>query len=398
MSNRMPIEDSRDGLGVYVHVPFCRSKCRYCDFSSHVPAAGEMDRYANALATEIELRAIPRPVATVYFGGGTPSFFGADRLCAALARIGDAFSLSPDCEITIEANPSDVTAEWLAAIRAAGVNRLSLGIQSLRDEELRFLGRRHGVAEAVGAVRRAREAGFDNLSVDLIAGLPGDTAESVANSLKDAVAKLAPEHVSCYQLTVAGGTPLAEAVKRGEVRMPDADAQADILIAVHETLGRLGYAGYEVSNFARAAEYRSRHNSATWRGEDYIGLGPAAHSFLNPVRSWNTSNTDDYCAALEQGTLPVGGEERLTSTQHAWEIILLGLRTTDGVSLEKLLALGFDLPAEKEAELCQAFSSGLIRRSTDRVVPTLRGMALADRLALELAPDIGGPPLEPDPE
>jgi len=348
-----------------------------------------MDRYANALAREIELRATPRPVSTVYFGGGTPSFLGADRLCAALARLREIFRLQPDCEVTVEANPADVTDEWLAAVRAAGVNRLSLGIQSLRSQDLRFLGRRHGVAEGMDVVRRAREAGFDNLATDLIVGLPGHTAEAVEDILDEAVEKLTPDHISCYQLTVAAGTPLAEAVARGEVKMPHADAGAEIFIAMHETLGRLGYEGYEVSNFARSEGYRSRHNSATWRGEDYLGFGPSAHSFLDPVRSWNISSTEEYCAILKHGELPVAGEERLTNAQRAAEIVMLGLRTTDGVSPGKLRALGFDLLAEKDAELSEAESSGLIRRSGDRVVPTLRGMALADRLAVELAPDTG---------
>jgi len=376
-----------NALGLYVHVPFCRSKCRYCDFHSHPPATGEMDRFVRALDEEIRRRACDRPVRTVYLGGGTPSFLGVARLSAILQGIRRAFRLRSDCEITVEANPCDVTADWAASCRAEGVNRLSLGVQGMRDEDLRFLGRAHTVADALTAVRRARDGGFDNLGVDLIVGLPGHTPDITRGILTQAVAALTPEHLSCYQLTCAPGTPLHASVLRGETLMPDADTEAAIFMATHQTCDALGYEGYEVSNFARSKDFRSRHNSAYWAHRDYLGLGPSAHSFLDPMRSWNTASLASYCTALERGELPEAGRERLTNAQRATEIILLGLRTRDGFSLAALRRdCGVDLLAEKGPLLASAESEGLIHRSADRVTPTLEGMAVADSLACDLAP------------
>jgi len=382
------IPSDGDAIGLYVHVPFCRSKCRYCDFCSRPPAPGEMDRFLRAIESEILLRACDRPARTLYFGGGTPSFLGIARLGGMLRGLRRAFRLQPDCEITVEANPCDLTSEWLSACRAAGVNRLSVGVQGMRDEDLRFLGRAHTVADAVAAVQRARAAGFDNLGIDLIVGLPGHTAGITREILIQAFAAFAPEHLSCYQLTCAPGTALHEAVERGQVRMPEAETEADIFMTTHETCEALGYEGYEVSNFARTEAFRSRHNSAYWTHRDYLGFGPSAHSFLNPVRSWNTTSLTEYCASLERGELPEAGQERLTAAQRAAEIILLGLRTRDGFSLEELReAGGVDLAAEKGLVLARAESDALLRCNAGRVEPTLKGMAVADQLAVALAPD-----------
>ena len=379
------------GLGLYVHVPFCRSKCRYCDFCSHVPAPGEMDLYLRALETEVRLRESDRPVSTLYIGGGTPSFLGSDRLGVLLQLFRRAFRLERGCEITVEANPADVAGDWPAACRAAGVNRLSLGVQGMRDEDLHFLERGHTVAEAVAAGRRARAAGFDNVGIDLIVGLPAHSPGITKEILSRAVAAFEPEHVSCYQLTCAPGTRLHAAVEHGQVRMPDADTEAAIFMATHETCEALGYEGYEVSNFARARAFRSRHNSAYWIYRDYIGFGPSAHSFLNPARAWNTASSAEYAAALQRGESPRAGEERLTPLQQAAEIILLGLRTSDGFSLDDLRSVcGFDPLAEKGDALSGAASRGLLIRRAGRVVPTLAGMAVADHLAVELAPDTAG--------
>ena len=382
------IPSDERALGLYVHVPFCRSKCRYCDFCSRPPAPGDMDRFVRALKAEIRLRASDRPVRTLYIGGGTPSFLGIAPLSAILQALRRAFRLQLDCEITVEANPCDLTSDWLAALRAAGVNRLSVGAQGLRDEDLQFLGRTHTVADAVAAVQRARAAGFDNLGTDLIVGLPGHTPRITSEILTQAVAAFAPEHLSCYQLTCAPGTALHDDVKRGKARMPDADMESAIFMATHQTCKRLGYEGYEVSNFSRMKAFRSRHNSAYWTHRDYLGFGPSAHSFLNPVRSWNTTSFIEYCAPLERGELPRAGQERLTDAQRATEIILLGLRTCDGFSLEELQnACRVDLLAEKGWVLAQAESDGLIHRKAHRIKPTLKGMAVADQLAVDLAPE-----------
>jgi oxygen-independent coproporphyrinogen-3 oxidase len=347
-----------------------------------------MDHFVRALEAEIRLRAADRPVRTLYVGGGTPSFLGIARLIAILRGLRSAFRLQLDCEITVEANPCDLTGDWLAACRAAGVNRLSVGVQGMRDEDLRFLGRAHTIADAVAAVQRTRAAGFDNLGIDLIVGLPGHTFGITEEILTHAVAAFAPEHLSCYQLTCAPGTALHDAVERGEVRMPDADTEAAIFMTTHQTCGGLGYEGYEVSNFARMKAFRSQHNCAYWTHRDYLGFGPSAHSFLNPARSWNTTSLREYCASLERGELPEAGKERLTDAQRATEIILLGLRTRDGFSLEELQnACGMDLLTEKGSILAHAESDGLLHRKARRIEPTLKGMAVADQLAGDLAPE-----------
>jgi len=384
---RSDIPTDAGGLGLYVHVPFCQSKCRYCDFCSRAPAHGEMDHYVRALQTEIQLRATDRPVRTIYFGGGTPSFLGCECLCNVLLTLQNAFSVHSDCEITVEANPADVTAGWLAACRAAGVNRLSLGAQGMRDEDLRFLGRRHTVADAIAAAKHARTTGFDNLGIDIIIGLPRHTPGMTRDILTEAAGQFAPEHLSCYELTCASGTPLYDAVERGEVHLLDADTRADIFTTTHHALEGLGYEGYEVSNFARTRALRSRHNAAYWAHNDYIGLGPSAHSFQNPVRSWNTPSITRYCELLERGALPVEGQERLTDRQRAAEIVLLGLRTRDGFSLAALRSdCGIDLLAVRGNALKQAESDGLLQHKDDRILPTLRGMAMADGLAVDLSP------------
>lgn len=347
-----------------------------------------MDRYVRAVEAEARLRSTDRPARTLYFGGGTPSFIGVERLRGLMRAVRGAWRLEADCEITVEANPCDVTPEWAMGCRAEGVNRLSVGAQGMRDDDLRFLGRAHTVADAVEAVKRARAAGFDNLSIDLIVGLPGHTAEATRDMLRRAVETFAPEHLSCYQLTVAQGTPLHKAVKRGEVRMPGQEREAEIFMATHETCAALGYEGYEVSNFARGAEYRSRHNSAYWAHADYVGLGPSAHSFVRPVRWWNVEDAGEYCAALERGESAEKGRESLTRGQLASEVVMLGLRTRDGFSLAELREVyGTDLAREKGALLGRAEAEGLLRCEGERVAPTLRGMAVADRLAVELAPE-----------
>ena len=350
-----------------------------------------MERYVEAVAGEARLRATERPVRTLYFGGGTPSFIGVERLRAILRAIRETYRLQADCEITVEANPCDLSAEWAAACRAEGVNRVSVGMQGMRDEDLRFLGRAHTVADGLAAVRCARAAGVGNLGIDLIVGLPGHTAEITREIIREAVEAFAPEHLSCYQLTVAPGTPLHEAVERGEVVMPDEEAESGIFMATHEMCAELGYEGYEVSNFARSPEYRSRHNSGYWAHRDYIGLGPSAHSFASPVRAWNTESLEEYCAAVGRGETPEEGHEELSPFQLATEVILLGLRTREGVSMEEMRAgYGIDLAAEKADVLARAEAEGLIRVAGGRVSPTLRGMAVADRLAVDLTPEMNG--------
>ncbi len=384
--------------GVYVHIPFCRRKCLYCDFYSRPPAdAGEIDRFAAALIYELELRAAGARgrsvrlcaqtntcVGTVYFGGGTPSMLGADTLRRILRAIRERLSVAALAEITVEANPLDVTADWSARCLDAGVNRLSIGVQSLDEGDLRFLGRLHHADDGPRAVKTARDAGFREVGIDLIYGLHGQSADALRDSINRAVEVCRPEHISCYQLTYAAGTPLGRDVEAGRIPRLHPDEEYELFVAVHRRLAELGYPAYEVSNFSLGDAHRSRHNSNYWRHVPYVGLGPSAHSFEPPVRSWNLASTEKYCSLVEQGRLPVAGSEALSQEQLAAEMVMLALRTTDGLDLELYRRrFGRDFADANRDALRDAVSCGRITMSECRIRPTLDGLAVADALAAE---------------
>lgn len=319
-------------LGLYLHIPFCRSKCIYCDFYSLAHAEDRMDRYTAALCrqlAEIAQWTTAHTVDSVYLGGGTPSYLGEKRLRQILKTVGRHYHLSREAEITLEANP-DSAGGWrvLRALRRAGVNRLSLGVQSADDSELRVLGRPHTFAQAEEAVTAARRAGIKNVSLDLIYGLPGQTLESWRGTLERAAA-LAPEHLSCYGLKVEEGTPLWE--KQGELDLPDDDAQADMYLWTVARLAELGYEQYEISNFARPGR-ASRHNLKYWNLEEYAGFGPGAHSDLGGVRYAYVRDLEAYCAGVETGGSVVETSERIPPRDRDIEYVMLGLRTVRGVS------------------------------------------------------------------
>ena len=372
-------------MGLYVHVPFCRRKCRYCDFYSRPPREVELDRFVEAVVTEAGLRKNERPLSTLYFGGGTPSMLGADRLERMLTEFYQRFGVQDDAEITVEANPLDVTPEWAEGCVAAGFNRINIGVQSVDEDDLRFLGRLHHAPDGPAAIRVAREAGFGNIGIDLIYGLPGQTSAALRERLTTAVQECDPEHVSCYQLTYANDTPLGRDAATGKVQPLDHDREADLFMLVHELMAELGYEGYEVSNFAREERFRSRHNSNYWRHTNYIGLGPSAHSFRCPVRSWNVSSVSEYLASIESGKRPVAGEERLTQEQLASEMVMLTLRTTDGLDLSAYRdRFGTDLCEQKHDEIERLVGQGLVAVTDDGLRPTLKGLVVADSLAVEL--------------
>ena len=400
-------------MGLYVHVPFCRRKCRYCDFYSRPPAPGELDRFVAAVLQEIKLRAkgvrlsgqadtSPR-VGTVYFGGGTPSMLGADRLARILDGVRESWqvvtdpqSVRPDVqantsppsrrvEITVEANPLDVTPDWARGAARAGFNRVSIGVQSVDEDDLRFLGRLHHAEDGPRAVAAAREAGLDEIGIDLIYGLPGQTTELLRDRVVRAVERCRPQHVSCYQLTYARGTPLWQDLEAGRVERLSNDEEYELLISLHELMAELGYPAYEVSNFSLGDAHRSRHNSHYWRHVPYVGLGPSAHLFLPPVRSWNVRSVEDYIARIEAGELPLAGEETLTDEQLASETVMLALRTTDGLDLDLYRErFGVGLIETSRDAIQSAVARGLVTVSESRLRPTLEGLAVADRLAVEL--------------
>ncbi len=272
-------------IALYVHVPFCATKCPYCDFNTYASIEGLMEPYVGALGTELGFwgRALGSPaVSTVFFGGGTPSYLRAGQLGGLLQAIRDGFGLDPGAEITVEANPDDLSPEKLAELREGGINRLSIGVQSFDDGLLQTLGRRHSADEAAGAIRRAGKAGFDNLSVDLMYGLPDQTLVQWTDSVERAL-DLGPQHISMYGLTLEPGTPMERAASANELPTPDPDLAADMYLAAQEAMADRGFRHYEISNWCLPGR-ESRHNLTYWRNEPFLGVGPGAHSYLRGAR------------------------------------------------------------------------------------------------------------------
>ena len=310
-------------FGLYVHVPFCASKCRYCDFYSFAGKESQMDDYVRAVArcgAEFAPQFAGRTADTVYFGGGTPSLIGGARLERMLCALHSQFSIAPDAETTVECNPDSMTQDLLHVLRRAGVNRLSVGVQSAQDDELRLLGRRHTFAQAQDAIRRAQDAGFDNISLDLMYGLPGQTQARFMQSV-EAVLDLQPAHLSCYSLKLEPGTPMGQE----NPVLPDDDAQADLYLALCGRLRRAGFDHYEISNWARPGR-ASRHNSRYWTLSDYLGLGPGAHSYLAGWRFFYPASLAAFCGDAQ----PVQ-EDAVPGFAPHGEYLMLRLRTADGV-------------------------------------------------------------------
>lgn len=317
----------KPALGLYIHIPFCKAKCAYCDFYSLAHSEEKMDAYMAALLRHLEEvapRAAGMQVDTVYFGGGTPSYLGAARLCRILQTVLRRYDVARDAEITLEANP-DSAGDWkeLRKLRRAGFNRLSLGVQSTDDALLRRIGRVHTYEQVQQAVTAARKAKFTDLSLDLIYGLPGQTMEDWQRTLADAVA-LGPEHLSCYGLKLEEGTPLWQ--QRQTLTLPDDDAQADMYLYTVAVLGEMGYEQYEISNFAKSGK-ASRHNLKYWRMEEYAGFGPGAHSDFGGVRYGYVRDIDSYIA----GRLVLSESETDSTLARDYEYVMLSLRTAAGI-------------------------------------------------------------------
>lgn len=397
-----PAQPSQPGL--YLHVPFCSAICPYCDFAVMRAAEPMRKRYIDRLIAEVTLTAgawpDPRPFDTVYFGGGTPSLLPAEDLARVLDACREHLALAtPAPWIFLEANPEDVTPEVCAAWRQLGVRTLSLGVQSFSDEALRFLGRRHTAAQSRSAVEAAQGAGFETVSVDLIFGLPGAAPDAWRSELAAAVA-LSPEHISCYQLTIHPRTVFGVRAARGQLAEPGDSEQAELFELTHRFLADAGWPAYEVSNFARSPEHRSRHNCKYWDHTPYLGLGPSAHSFaLGEVlaqssaplgtgarRWWNEPRFQLWEQRVVAGGRPIAGEETLGSRALATEMLLLGLRTTAGVDLDTFEARhGVDLLAANEALVASLVAEGRLLvvggSQGRRLLPTVAGLAVADGLA-----------------
>ena len=364
--------------GLYIHVPFCRAKCPYCDFYS-VTDRGRIPEYTEALLIELNmLRHRVYRADTIYFGGGTPSVLSPPQVAKILEGIHTCFSLTHDVEITLEVNPGTVNKAALAAYREAGINRLNIGLQSIDDQTLTFLGRIHTAKEGIDTYRWARKVGFDNVGLDLIYGVPGQTRSGWEAEMAFVV-KLAPDHLSCYTLTIEPGTPMAKKVKNGLIQPLDEQTAGDLFSSTAEYLNRKGYRQYEISNFARhvpgdTTDRRSRHNRKYWTFSPYLGFGPAAHSFLGDTRWWNHGSLDDYLADLMAGKRPVAGTETLTREQQIMEFIYLGLRQTDGINTADFASRFMaDFSDHFEPEVTRLLSEGLVERSAGRICLTTRG-------------------------
>ena len=334
----MPIitrQTNKTPLRIYVHVPFCRSKCQYCDFYSLTTKDDNLlDGYLDAVCDHIKEAGPLAPnykVDSVYFGGGTPSFFGADGLAIILTAIRRHFDVTADAEITFEANPDSVSDKLLHRLRAEGFNRVSLGIQCDNDEILKRIGRPHTYAQAVSAFQRIRKAGFRNISVDLIYGLPGQTLQGWQDTL-DHVLQLNPEHISCYGLKLEEGTPLYE--YRDYANLPDDDAQADMYLAAVETLRGRGFKQYEISNFCRKG-LQSRHNLKYWTGGEYLGFGPSASSDFAGKRFTLIRDLHAYILGIREGGEVMEDVQEIPLRERAGEYLMLRLRTSLGISREE---------------------------------------------------------------
>jgi oxygen-independent coproporphyrinogen-3 oxidase len=383
-------------LGIYLHFPYCLSKCPYCDFASVAEPQIPHARYAQALAREL-LQRIPsvtgRAATSLYIGGGTPSLFEPEALARVLEAIRAAIPVSPDAEVTLEANPGASDAARFLAYRSLGVNRLSLGVQSFDDPTLHRLGRRHDAREAFAAVDAARRAGFESLALDLIYGAPG---QSLAMAEADArsAALLTPEHLSCYALTLdhlAEEVPMATAVRAGRLAVPDDDLQWEMGRRVREVLEAAGYRRYEISNYARPG-LEARHNALYWKGGEYLGLGCGASGFAlrdpkEPARGgrrWaNHRSPERYLESVERGELPEASSEALTGADLLRERLAMGLRMADGVAVREVAGLlGVDC-APLLATAQSLVERGLARWSGDRLSLTDRGMDFHTSVAVE---------------
>lgn len=374
---------------LYIHVPFCVEKCHYCAFVSKKPEKDELAEYPKLLLRELQLHSSSAsPLASIYFGGGTPSLLQPEHLSLLLEGISNQIGIEKDAEITLEANPGTVDLNSLKAFREPGINRISLGIQSFDDNFLNRLGRIHSADQSRQAFRDAREAGFKNISIDLIHSLPSQSIEQWRAELSQAV-KLSPEHISIYGLTVEEGTPFACAYPAGSPDLTDEDLSADMHELADEFLTSCGFEHYEIGNYARPG-LRSRHNSGYWRRDGYLGLGVAAHSFLREgygVRYSNPGDLEDYRRNITGGKLARIGEHRLTEDDAMAEYMFLGLRLADGVTLHDFeQEFGRSFESVYGPVVADLARLGLLIKNKDILTLTQRGMLLSNQVFARFLP------------
>ena len=367
--------------GLYVHIPFCSSRCSYCDFATGIYQTELAERYVCAVTREIKTAPLAgERVDTIYFGGGTPSLLAPSQLERILAALCDRFAVDADAEITLEINPGSVDAEKLRDFRSLGVNRASFGAQTFDDAELAKLGRSHTSADTLETFASLRRAGFANVSFDLIAGLPGQTLAGWQRNIKQALA-LEPEHLSFYLLEVHSGTPLADHIRRGIQPVPDDDLAGVMYEWMLEQASRAGYEHYEISNLCRP-DFQSRHNVKYWTGVPYYGFGCSAHSYDGQKRRWsNHSDVLQYVEKIEQGLAPVADEQQLSQTDVRAEALFLGMRLMRGIDLARYReSFGVDLRDEHREDLDRFFEAGLLELDGDLIRLTRTGALLSNEV------------------
>jgi oxygen-independent coproporphyrinogen-3 oxidase len=367
--------------GLYVHIPFCSSRCSYCDFATGLYQSELAERYVRCVVNEIcASQYTGENVDTIYFGGGTPSLLAPAQLDRILASLYDNFKIATDCEITLEINPGSATPEKLRAFRSLGVNRASFGAQTFDDAELAKLGRSHNTADALRTFADLREAGFANVSFDLIAGLPGQTLDGWRRNIKQAL-DLAPEHLSFYLLEVHSGTPLAEHIRRGIQPQPDEDLAAVMYEWMLEQATAAGYEHYEISNLCRPG-FHSRHNVKYWTAAPYYGFGCSAHSYDADARRWsNHRDVLKYVSVVESGASPVVEEQQLSQTDVRAEAVFLGMRLMEGVDLRRYReSFGVDLRDDHGADLDRFCEAGLVELDGDVIRLTRTGALLSNEV------------------
>ncbi len=368
--------------GLYIHIPFCKSKCPYCHFYSETELSlipsfldalpVEMTRYAGQFSA----------FDTIYIGGGTPSVLAGGQVAALLAAVHRNFSIAADAEITLEVNPHDGDPDWFRDLRSLGINRLHLGAQSFAPADLTFLGRRHRVPDIYRTVENIFKTGFTNFGLDLIYGLPGQDPSAWKKTLAAAL-ELRPPHLSCYQLSAETGTPLDGDLRRGLCNLPDEETSLAFFLETSSLLTAANYRHYEISNFALRSERFSRHNQKYWEHKPYLGLGPSAHSFRDGRRWWNCRSIINYLKAWREEKLPLDGEEILGPNELRLEAIFLGLRTAAGIDLSAFReTFQNDLMISHRRIIDALIANGFLQHADNRLFPTVRGMAVADQLAL----------------
>ena len=370
--------------GIYLHIPYCKQACHYCDFHFSTQQDSKT-QLVQALSLELALQKNylgNEVVETIYLGGGTPSLLNEKELGEIFHSIHTHFAVADNAEITLEANPDDLSLENLQAIRKVGVNRLSIGIQSFENDILKFLNRAHSAREAADCVTHARNAGFSNISIDLIYAIPGQNNDLWMKNIEQAIA-LSPEHISSYSLTIEEKTVFGNWFKKGKLKIESDEAAASQMEILMDLLGRAGYEHYEISNFCQPNFY-SRHNSSYWKQKKYLGIGPSAHSYNGSSRQYNIRNNSLYIQSLGQGKIPFE-METLSRANLINEYLLTTLRTSWGCDLDYLAKhFCFDLSVDRKKEIDQFQLLGLIEGKENVLVLTQKGKLLADKIAADL--------------